>query len=176
MRRVRERRQKSQPMAADVGAIEPTSEVGSVSVAMIQALIPLGLRAVEDALVREVTALAGARYARADGHPDVVRWGRQAGSVFLADQKLSLQVPRVRDRAAAQEVPLPTYQQLQTPRALDAGLFRRVLGGLSTRDYAHAADAVPEAFGLARTRTRSRGWSKNPGSPRSGKIPPPSSP
>ena len=44
-----------------------------VTLAMIQALIPLGLKAVEDALVREVTALAGPRYGRTDAHPEVVR-------------------------------------------------------------------------------------------------------
>jgi transposase-like protein len=118
---------------------------------MIQALIPVGLQALEDALTQEVTRLAGARYARQDEHPDVVRWGHQAGSVFLADQKLPLRVPRVRDRAAGREVALTTYQQFQAPRALDTGLFRRVLGGLSCREYARAAEAVPEAFGLAKT-------------------------
>ena len=151
MRRVRERSRKSQRCVTEVRPLAMEPGDSAVSIAMIQALIPLGLRAVEDALAQEVTALAGARYAREDGHPDVVRWGRQAGSVYLADQKLSLQVPRVRDRAAAQEMPLTTYQHLQTPRALDAGLFRRVLGGLSTREYAHAAEAVPEAFGLAKS-------------------------
>jgi transposase-like protein len=117
---------------------------------MIQALIPLGLRAVEEALLAEVDALAGPRYARGDAQPHVVRWGAQAGSIFLADQKLPIQVPRVRDRAAGAEVPLATYAALQTPRGQDVGLFRRVLGGLSTREYEAAAEAVPEAFGLAR--------------------------
>ena len=124
---------------------------GSVTLAMIQALIPLGLRAVEDALQQEVRALAGTRYARDDGHPGISRWGTQPGSIFLADQKLALDVPRVRDRIARREVPLPTYQQLQTPRTQDVGLFRRVLGGLSCREYEAAAEAVPAAFGLARS-------------------------
>ena len=124
---------------------------GSVTLAMIQALIPLGLRAVEDALQQEVCVLAGTRYARADGRPGISRWGSQSGSIFLADQKLALEVPRVRDRIARREVPLPTYQQLQTPRTQDVGLFRRVLGGLSCREYEAAAEAVPEAFGLARS-------------------------
>jgi len=118
---------------------------------LIQALIPLGLRAVEDALQHEVTALAGARYARDDGAADVVRWGRQRGSIYLADQKLPIRVPRVRDQRAGNEVPLATYATLQTPRAKDAGLFARVLGGLSTREYEAAAEAVPEAFGLAKS-------------------------
>jgi transposase-like protein len=119
--------------------------------AMIQALIPLGLQAVEEALLAEVTALAGPRYERDDARPGVVRWGRQPGSIYLADQKLAITVPRVRDRAAGRELPLPTYAALQTPRAHDVGLFRRVLGGLSCREYEAAAEAVPEAFGLARS-------------------------
>ena len=46
---------------------------------------------------------------------------------------------------------MATYATLQTPRARDAGLFRRVLGGLSCREYDAAAEAVPEAFGLAKS-------------------------
>src|SRR5438128_45697 len=38
----------------------------------------------------------------------------------------------------------------QQRRALDEGLFRRVLGGIACRDYAACAEAVPEAFGLSR--------------------------
>ena len=122
-----------------------------VTLAMIQALIPLGLRAVEDALITEVTALAGLRYARDDEHAGLARWGKQRGSIYLADQKLSITVPRVRDQREGREVPLATYAQLQQPRAQDAGLFRRVLGGISCREYEAAAEAVPEAFGLARS-------------------------
>ena len=119
---------------------------------MIQALIPLGLKAVEEALLGEVEeALAGPRYSHADEQSDVVRWGTQRGSIYLADQKLQIAVPRVRDLRAVKEVPLATYAALQIPRAQDTGLFRRVLGGLSCREYESAAEAVPEAFGLARS-------------------------
>jgi transposase-like protein len=124
---------------------------GTVALSMIQALIPLGLKAVEDALQQEVLALAGRRDAHGEGHPGLARWGSHAGSIFLADQKLPIRVPRVRDLAAGTERPLTTYAQLQTPRARDVGLFRRVLGGLSCREYEAAAEAVPEAFGLAKS-------------------------
>ena len=116
-----------------------------VTLAMIQALIPLGLLAVEDALLAEVEALAGPRYAREDPPSAVVRWGAQRGSIYLADQKLPITVPRVRDAQARHEVPLATYAALQTPRAQDVGLFRRVLGGLSCREY-EAAEAVPASM------------------------------
>ena len=118
-------------------------------VALIQALIPLGLQAVGDLLAEEVTQLAGPRYARTGGQPGLVRWSHQGGSVYLADQKLALPVPRVRDLARNTEVPLQTYQQLREPRQGDLGLFRKVLLGLSCRDYAACAEAVPAAFGLS---------------------------
>ena len=57
-------------------------------VELIQALIPLGLMAVGDCLKADVARLAGARYRRGDGLAGHVRWGRQRGSVYLADQKL----------------------------------------------------------------------------------------
>jgi transposase-like protein len=124
---------------------------GTVQLALVQALIPLGLKAVEEMLMAEVMALAGERYVREAQGSRVVRWGKQAGSIYLADQKLPVQVPRVRDRIAGRELALETYQQLQTPRSQDVGLYRRVLGGLSCREYEAAAEAVPEAFGLAKT-------------------------
>ncbi|MGH7407500.1 MAG: IS256 family transposase [Candidatus Methylomirabilales bacterium] len=119
------------------------------TVALLQALIPLGLRAVGGALQAEVTRLAGPRYSRPGGTPGYVRWGRQRGSVYLLDQKLPLTYTRVRDLPRNQEVPLATYQQLQRPRGADAGLFRKVLLGLSCRNYQACAEAVPAAFGLS---------------------------
>ena len=151
MPRVQNRSPKNQPSAPTATQLAIPIDDGTAMLAMIQALIPLGLKAVEHALQQEVTALAGARYAHDDARPELVRWGTQPGSVFLADQKMPITVPRVRDRAARAEVPLATYQQFQTPRALDVGLFRRVLGGLSCREYEAAAETVPEAFGLARS-------------------------
>jgi transposase-like protein len=132
---------------------EPYGVLGDldVMVPLIQTLIPLGFRAAEELLLREVTALAGPRYARHDGTPHRVRWGRQRGFIYLADQKLPLQVPRIRDRQTRTEVPLQTYARLQHPRAADEGVLRRLLYGLSCRDYRACADTVPEAFGLSRS-------------------------
>ena len=152
MPRVRPKQTKSQ--SEDVQQSIPLDD-GTVTtpaaLAMIRALIPLGLRAVEDALLAEVTTLAGPRYARDDDRPAFVCWGAQPGSIHLADQKLPITVPRVRDRDAQCEVTLATYAALQTPRAHDVGRFRKVLGGLSCREYEAAAEAVPAAFGTAKS-------------------------
>ncbi len=148
MQKVRVATTAHQPPPASAAQLVAPLDDGTVSLTLIQALIPLGLRAVEDALQQEVAALAGERYAHADGHPGVARWGTQRGSIYLADQKVPITVPRVRDLPAKTELPLATYALFQTPRGRDVGLFRKVLAGISTREYAEAAEAVPEAFGL----------------------------
>ena len=138
-------------VSAPVTSVKESSLDIDVQVALIQALIPLGLAAVEDLLQQEVRQLAGTRYARKTADISCRRWGQQPGSVYLADQQLPLQVPRVRDVAQDQEVALASYQALQQPRALDEGLLLRLLRGLSSRDYEACAEAVPSAFGLSKS-------------------------
>lgn len=93
-------------------------------VELIQALIPLGLKAVHELLQQEVTALAGARYQRPGGVPGYARRGSQSGSVYLSDQKVAVPVLRVRTVRRGQEVPLTTCQSLRQPRCLGLALCR----------------------------------------------------
>jgi hypothetical protein len=130
-------------------ATVPALDEVDATVACIQALIPIGLTAVEEALTKELIRLAGPKHSRTGGLPGVVRWCRQRGSVYLADQKVPMTYQRARNRLTRQEVPLPTYHRLQAPSAADTGLFRKVLYGLSCRDYAPAAALVPQVFGLS---------------------------
>ena len=118
-------------------------------IALIQALIPLGLKAVEETLQHEVSDLAGQRYSRGMGQNHYNRWGSQRGSVYLADQKIPIEVPRIRDTWHSQEIRLKAYERLQRPRNFDEGLLKRIVNGLSCRNYRDCAEAVPEAFGLS---------------------------
>ena len=102
---------------------------------LIQALIPIGLEAVNDLLQQEVVSLVGARYSRSGGVGDYARWGRQQGSVYLGDRKVAVTVPRVRNLRRQQEVPLASYQALRHPRRAEEAALRKVLKGLSCRDY-----------------------------------------
>lgn len=147
-RKVRQIRRKGK----DLGMVPVPSTAApdlDARIALIQALIPVALEKVQADLQADVKRLAGERYVRAGRLPGHVRWTPQRGSIYLADQKIPIEVPRVRDRLRNQEVPLPTYEGLQAPRALDTGLLHKVLGGLSTREYERCAEAVPEAFGLS---------------------------
>jgi transposase-like protein len=116
---------------------------------LIQALIPIGLWHVKKLLEEEVKQLAGEWYQRGEGLPGYDRWGKQGGSVYLLDQKLPIWVPRVRDQREGKEVRLKSYERLQEPRDGDEGVLKRILHGLSCRNYEECAEAVPEAFGMS---------------------------
>lgn len=154
-RTVRQRRTKAKDVT-QTPAVEPSREPIDTRVAVVQALIPVVLDRVAELLKEDVIAAAGARYARGDHAPTRVRWGQQAGSIYLADQKVPIAVPRVRDRATNTEVPLPAYQALQAPRALDRALLQTILGGLSTHEYGRCVQLVPQAFGLSASTTSRR--------------------
>ena len=55
----------------------------------------------------------------------------------------------MRDVIKNREVPLESYRLLQEPRNADEGVMRRILSGLSCRNYEGCAEAVPEAFGIS---------------------------
>lgn len=124
-----------------------------VKVSLIQALIPVGLEKVNVLLQDEVLRLAGVP--RKHGKINT-RWGSQGGSVYLLDQKLPIDVPRVRNKLLNTEVALEAYQKLQEPHKLDEQLFLKLLNGLSTHKYRESAELAPEVFGISASNVSKR--------------------
>ena len=127
-------------------------------VEMIRALVPLGLMQVEELLDEEVKALAGERYARKKASLRGRRHGSNPGTVGLGGQRVPVRVPRVRSVAGG-EIPLRSYDELSPGGAVNELLLRRVLYGISCRNYESAAEAIPGAIGLSSS-TVSRGFVK----------------
>ena len=118
----------------------------NAKVELIRSLIPLGLMHVQMLLDEEVETLAGPRYAREDGASGM-RYGSNPGTVVLDGQRVPIRVPRVRSDQA--EIPLRSYQGLHGTGTADDALLRRVLYGISCRNYEAAARAIPGAIGLS---------------------------
>ena len=125
-------------------------------VELIRSLVPLGLMHVEELLDAEVTALAGGHYARKDASVGGRRHGSNPGTVGLAGQRVPIRVPRIR-HVAGSEIPLRSYEALHGDRAVNDVLLKRVLYGISCRNYEAAAEAIPGAIGLSGS-TVSRGF------------------
>lgn len=116
----------------------------------IQQFIPIGIASVEELLYKEIELLAGPPNCRKDiGGFAGYRWGSNPGSVFLGDNKVKVEVPRVRDRQTAKEIPLNSYRALQDKRHIRKQMLARLLGGLSSRRYAESAPLFAEVFGLS---------------------------
>jgi transposase-like protein len=117
-------------------------------VELIRSLIPLGLMHVQDLLMQELRALAGARYARKDEGQRGRRHGSNPGSIRLSGQRVPIRVPRVRS-AEGGEIALRSYAALSNGGDLDELLLKRVLYGISCRNYEAAAESIPGAIGLS---------------------------
>jgi transposase-like protein len=117
--------------------------------AMIETLIPIGLMHISGMLQEEVRELAGRKYQR-EGLPGHDRWGKQAGSVYIGEQRIPIDVPRVRDTIKGKEMPLRGYEKFRTPGPeVEGRLLKRILRGLSCGDYRDCSEAIPEAMSLS---------------------------
>jgi len=114
-----------------------------IRISLIQALIPLGLKAVEEELQKEVEMLLNSPSEKN------TPWGKNPGSVYLQDQKAPIMVQRVRDRYQHKEQVLQVYQKLQKPHLCDKKTMLKLLNGISTHKYKESASLIPEVFGLS---------------------------
>ena len=112
----------------------------------------VGLELLDD----EVKELAGERYARKDELERGRRHGTNPGTVGLAGQRVPIRVPRVRSQERV-EIPLRSYEALNDGGEVNDLLLKRVLYGISCRNYEAAAEAIPGAIGLSSS-TVSRGF------------------
>jgi transposase-like protein len=153
MKKVLQLRGKGKVRIAKAVEIRDLHEYGALELdarlALIQELIPLGLMHIKEELQKDVIELAGHRYKR-DGMSGHDRWGKQQGSIYVQEQRIPIMVPRVRDTRRNVEVPLKTYEGLQSPGTqADERLMRRILNGLSCSRYRECSEAIPEALSLS---------------------------
>lgn len=153
MKKVLQISEKSKVKKAKPVKVIKLKEYGALNVdskaALIHELIPLGLMHVEDLLQQEIMQLAGERYKRS-GVSGYDRWGKQQGYVYIKDQRIPIIIQRIRDTIHDKEVSLSTYGRFQEPTAeVDEKLLRRILHGLSCRQYRECSEAIPEALSLS---------------------------
>src|SRR5262245_21970203 len=103
--------------------------------------VELGLLVASAILEDEVTRLCGRRYERQPERRHT-RYGHQRGVATLAGQKLPIDRPRVRRVDGSGEVALETYARLQSGDAMPQAVLRRMVRGVSTRDYKGVIDVA----------------------------------
>lgn len=98
----------------------------------------------------EVLELVGEPWSR-KGESPLRRNGVTTSTIHLDGEPCLLERARVRDRNMGSEVRLSTLQALSSRDALDADVKRRLIRGLSTRDYDDALGALSDGLGLKKS-------------------------
>jgi putative transposase len=145
-------RKRAQPLPAE--AIQLTFDRRDVLREMQEGLhrfgVTLGLEVASLMMQDEVERLCGSRYAH-QPERQATRHGRQGGAITIAGQKVAIERPRVRSTQQGCEVPLEVYGLAQRDDAMPAAVMKRLVRGVSCRDYEGAIETATEGFGVKRS-------------------------
>jgi len=106
----------------------------------------LGRCLVESLLLMNREEIAGPAYQPKPGYK---KWSSQKGSVFVGRGKMSVTVPRLRDKYG--EVSLPLYDKLKNPEIFSDELLNLCMAGLSGRKYEEVLAHTGEQFGISKS-------------------------
>jgi putative transposase len=110
----------------------------------------LGLLLAKQFLEEEANQLCGPRYQRL-AERAATRYGHQSGVITLAGQKVKMVKPRVRYTDGRGEVDLSVYSRMQRDDAMPEAALRRMVRGVSTRDYEQVVERAADAFAIKRS-------------------------
>lgn len=75
------------------------------------------------------------------------KWASQGGSVYIGDQKIRIEHPRL--RGAEGEIELKSYERLKKPEGFSEELLTKVLRGMSCQKYSDTVVEAAQAFGVS---------------------------
>jgi putative transposase len=114
---------------------------------VLERVLVEGKRAIDDAiLLIEREERTGADYQPI--HEDLQKWGSQGGSVYLGDQKVKVQVPRIRSKEHGEQS-LQAYEKLRKSKQFSEELLAQALRGMSAQKYEETVTESAKAFGVS---------------------------
>ncbi len=104
----------------------------------------LGVMLAEAIMDMEREEISGPEY-----HPisDIYKWAYQPGSIYIGDQKVSVNRPRLRGPQG--EIPLASYTTLKKPGSFSEELLEKALRGISLQKYHETVIGSANAIGIS---------------------------
>jgi len=147
----KERRKRQAEKAREIQLVlDPEEVLAMLQDSMTDFATEMGLKVARLLLADEVNQRCGSRYQRVPERT-VTRYGHQQGVVVIAGQKLPVQRPRIRYTQRCGEAELENYGRLQSPDAMPQSVLRRLVRGVSCRDYEGVVDMAREGFGVKKS-------------------------
>ena len=112
--------------------------------ALDAAMLEIGRLTAETIMYIEREEKAGPDYHPTS--PGIYKWASQRGSIYVGDQKIAVEHPRLRSPEG--EVPLETYEKLKQRGGFSEELLAEALRGMSARRYVETVTETGKAFGV----------------------------
>lgn len=136
-----------QAMGQDVFTQKLVKVVAEGKAAFDSLSFDLGRTLAEAIMYMDREQVSGPDYLPTD--PKIQKWASQPGSVYIGDQKVKVERPRLRGPEG--EIQLKSYQQLKQRGQFSEELLASVLSGVSGRRYNETVDQAAEAFGVSKS-------------------------
>lgn len=134
-----------------LAALDRDEVLGLLKEGLHNLTVEIGRLVAVGLLEDEAEQLCGERYRHRPQERTATRHGGQRGWAMLAGQKVPLERPRVRHTDGSGEAKLAVYQQLQNPENLRGSVLRRIVHGVSARNYERVVEETREGFGVKRS-------------------------
>lgn len=143
---------RSLPTSEDVVTIRLSREEleRMVNEELHRSALSVGVIVISELLEHEVKELCGARRCR-NQERRAYRHGTQSGCVVLGGQKVRIEKPRVRTVDSRREVHLSVYHRLQQLDVIDKTVMRRLVRGVSCRNYRSVIETIAGSAGVTRS-------------------------
>lgn len=110
---------------------------------LISLMLPPAVKALYGEMQSAVETICGSRYKHSEHSGS--RWGTQAGSIYLGNQKVAIENP--------------VYEKFQSPDIFDKNVFVSGVKKVSQRDYKNGLPDIAASFGVTKSAI-SRSWIK----------------
>lgn len=129
----------------------------ATKLALLQNQFEISMILINDILNDEVRQYAGERYNRKKPYNGRYnRWGTNPGSVWLGEEKVRIDVPRIHDNESNCDKSLENYEKLKSIEPDEERLTKAILLGLSTNNYKDVVEQFVESRGLSRSKVSQR--------------------
>lgn len=125
--------------------------------ALLKNQFEISIMLINEILEDEVREYSGERYKRDKPKGGrYSRWGYNPGSVWIGEEKVGIQVPRIYDNKERRNKALENYEQLKDIEPDENRLMKAILYGLSTNDYKSIVEQFIDSRGLSRSKVSQR--------------------
>jgi transposase-like protein len=125
--------------------------------ALLKNRLEIDLILIDEILEDEVRQYTGERYSHnKPNNGRYSRWGSNPGSVWVGEEKVNIDVPRIYDKKERRNKTLENYEKLKEIEPDEERLMKAILYGLSTNNYKAVVEQFIEGRGLSRSKVSQR--------------------